>query len=241
MYITNNKYNANAGLDQSICIDNATITANIPETGIGTWTIVSGNGAFDNSLHFQTQVRNLDYGANTFRWTVDKDDCINSDEVNISNYRFTINAGEEQQLCQNSTFLNGENISGSTGIWTVVAGSVDIIEPEIYNSEVQNISYGANTLKWRVSNNDCYADNYVTIANYEFTTSTGSDEVVCENYNQIQGNLPMDAVGEWVVLSGSSMLENFSTAATVVSNLISGDNVYKWNVWTNGWMLLFRS
>src|SRR5690606_3670889 len=68
---------AHAGPDQSICTDTTTLAANAVQLGeLGTWTVLSGHGDFENGHDPETVVRNLNVGLNEFVWTI-------SDAANI--------------------------------------------------------------------------------------------------------------------------------------------------------------
>lgn len=76
---------ANAGPDQSVCGSSATLAANTPSVGTGTWTVVSGTGTFANSHSPTTIVTGMTPGANVFRWTITNGACAASaDDVTIT-------------------------------------------------------------------------------------------------------------------------------------------------------------
>ncbi|MFN8393937.1 MAG: HYR domain-containing protein [Bacteroidia bacterium] len=76
---------SNAGVDQFQCGTSATLAANTPATGIGTWTVVSGTGTFVNANSPTTQVNGLSVGPNVFRWTLPNGACVDSqDDVTIT-------------------------------------------------------------------------------------------------------------------------------------------------------------
>lgn len=83
--ITYKQLTANAGPDQVFCRDNTKLIANNPLQGTGAWSLEAGTGTIDVMSLPITFVRNLGYGANTFRWSVSKDGCTRFDEVVIRN------------------------------------------------------------------------------------------------------------------------------------------------------------
>jgi gliding motility-associated-like protein len=76
---------ANAGADQEISFGTAATMAAIPAVfGQGNWTVVDGNGDFGNANDPQSLVDLLEFGLNTFLWTVTNGVCpATSDEVII--------------------------------------------------------------------------------------------------------------------------------------------------------------
>jgi len=76
---------ANAGPDQSVCGSSATLAANTPSIGTGTWSVVSGSGTFANANDPNTTVTGLSVGANVLRWTITNAPCPASfDDVTIT-------------------------------------------------------------------------------------------------------------------------------------------------------------
>jgi len=59
-----------AGADQEICSDFTLLAANNPLSGLGTWSVVSGSGTFQDINDPATSVSNLSEGDNIFRWTM---------------------------------------------------------------------------------------------------------------------------------------------------------------------------
>jgi hypothetical protein len=76
---------SNAGPDQNVCGSSATLAANTPTVGTGTWSVVSGSGSFANSNDPNTTVSGLSVGANVLRWTITSGGCAPSfDDVTIT-------------------------------------------------------------------------------------------------------------------------------------------------------------
>ena len=76
---------ANAGSDQIICgSTTANLSGNVPTTGTGKWTLVSGAGTIANPNSANTSVTNLGIGNNVFRWSVSNAPCSDAtDDVVI--------------------------------------------------------------------------------------------------------------------------------------------------------------
>src|SRR4029078_9695374 len=59
---------ASAGLDQTFCeTATATMAANIPSAGTGTWTLVSGSGTITTASSATTNISGLGCGGHVFR------------------------------------------------------------------------------------------------------------------------------------------------------------------------------
>jgi len=69
------EFSCNAGPDQALCdATSTTLAASSPATG--TWSVVSGSGAFVSNTDPNTVVNGLSTGANVFRWTASDLSCF---------------------------------------------------------------------------------------------------------------------------------------------------------------------
>jgi PKD repeat protein len=82
--IINKEFYLSAGNRQDVCTNYATMAAEAPGAGTGSWRIITGAGMFVSSSFNNTLVTNLGEGVNRFEWTVSKTGgCIESDTVII--------------------------------------------------------------------------------------------------------------------------------------------------------------
>ncbi|MBV9986486.1 MAG: hypothetical protein JO301_02335, partial [Chitinophagaceae bacterium] len=86
---------ANAGPDQQLCnVSSATMAANTPSSGTGTWTAVAGNPTavtFTNAASAATTVNGLTVGTYQFVWTVSNGVCADSkDTVQVIVYPVSV-------------------------------------------------------------------------------------------------------------------------------------------------------
>ena len=157
---------ANAGVNQAVCTDEATLAANPAAAGeTGTWTLVSGTGTFDGNNH-TTQVTGLSAGDNTFRWTISDNSgtCpATVSEVTITRGDLSADAGADQTIITgNSTLLSGSGTGGSatyTYHWEPAASLVD--------ANVQNpttVTLTATTIfTLTVDDGTCQSSDSVTV------------------------------------------------------------------------------
>ena len=61
---------SNAGPNQTICATTATMAANVPAVGTGSWTLISGSGTITNPTSPTTGLTALGVGVNVFQWTI---------------------------------------------------------------------------------------------------------------------------------------------------------------------------
>ena len=100
-----------AGSDQTLCSTSATLAANAPTTGIGTWTIVSGaGGSFVNANSPTTVFNGVSGTTYDLRWTISNGVCASTnDDVQITfdTPPTVATAGPDQTLCSTSATLAG--------------------------------------------------------------------------------------------------------------------------------------
>jgi len=160
MVVTNDLLvTADAGTDAEICDNIVTLAGNSPSSGIGTWT---GPGTIADANLATTGVSAIPAGANTFTWTIENGECTDSEFVVLTNNTVTADAGTDQDLCSNDTFLGGTSPTVGNGFWTTTGGAL-IAFPTQGNSGVSNLDMGLNTFTWDVINGGCTASDEVTV------------------------------------------------------------------------------
>jgi hypothetical protein len=225
---------SNAGLDQSLCATSTTLDAQPPIFGTGRWSVIQGSGTFQNSSQNNTQVTNLAKGTNIFRWTVTAFEIQAYDDVSIINNQFNINAGPDQNTCNNYVNLNGEAPgSGGFGYWYILQGSGNFDDNSIPNPQVTNIFAGTSKYVWEVQRNGCSTTDTVAVLRYQppTTANAGTDAVVCNSSNTyLLGNIPSVGTGKWTSENILNTFDNVSSNNARVSNLSYGPNNLWWTI-----------
>ncbi|OFX89357.1 MAG: hypothetical protein A2W99_13755 [Bacteroidetes bacterium GWF2_33_16] len=223
---------ATAGLDQEICSETTILDANNPEAGTGMWSILGGSGSasFEDAGQPDTRVNSLDQGSNILRWTITNEICISYDDVVIANNLPTdAFAGPDQSLCANNTILQGNTPFKGDGVWSVLSGSANILFPDSSASPITNLSYGVNTLRWTITNGNCFSTDEVVISNNSTEISNaGIDQSICVDSTILYANTPNFGTGQWSVVQGSATFVNNNQYNTKVKNLGKGTNILKW-------------
>jgi len=229
--INNSPSTANAGIDQILCSEIATLAGNNPAVGTGEWTVIGGSGEIANTSLFNSSVKNLGAGANTFKWTITNNGCSSDDEVVIRNNQPTLaDAGVDQVICADSVKLYPNTPSVGVGEWSIVQGAA-----YFKNNMVYNLARGKNYLKWTINNEGCFDSDTVIITNNMPTTSfTGEDKNICVDSIFLPGNTPTYGTGEWTKLSGAADFTNINDPKTKVNNLSYGQNRFRWTITYNG-------
>ena len=120
----------NAGSDQQICGNTATLTTSLganPTVGTGKWTQVSGNAAtIANPNNYTTAITGLVSGTYVFRYTITNGGCSSYDDVTlyVSEPASPANiALASNGVCGASTVsLVADPITSGTGLWTIISG-----------------------------------------------------------------------------------------------------------------------
>jgi hypothetical protein len=231
--VTNNDFDANAGPDQEIIVSNATMNAELPTGAAGDWTIVAGIGVFTNDKNPTTDITNIGFGYNTFRWTVNWNGCIKSDDVSVLYNVAEANAGSDQVSCNNYATLNANNPILGSGVWTVEGGTGTFANPAQHNTTVTNVSRGTNVYRWTVTAYEAVAFDEVSVTNNSFDISAGADIQTCDVSVQLNGEDPGSGIGNWYVIQGLGSFSNNYQSNATVTNMMAGTNRYVWSVTRN--------
>ncbi len=169
---------ANAGPDQLYCGPVSELqlqgSETVGNTATGVWTIIEGEGDFENFANEFTYVHDLPVGVHTYGWTVDNLECgISSDTVSIFIYDPEIElpyAGEGVEICQNEFEIFELNAVEpdfpAIGSWVILEGPVELAELSNPNSEVLSLGtvdvpLGSTTsvIAWSIDNGVCGTAN----------------------------------------------------------------------------------
>jgi gliding motility-associated-like protein len=226
-----------AGADQTICADTLVLGANTPANGIGTWSLVSGNATFDDSLNAATTVRGMLPGTTILRWTIRNGVCPPlSDELSIvrDSLPGAADAGDDQQVCADTVRLSANLPIAGTGSWTIVSGAGTFADPNAPNSLVTGLGQGVNVFQWNLQNGNCppSTDQVVIIRDSVATqANAGADIRLCASDSaQLQGNDPFPATGLWTLISGNAVFADPTSPTTTVSGLGGQDAVLRWTI-----------
>jgi hypothetical protein len=222
--------------DKTVCSNETTISGTKPEDeATGTWELLGGSAIIENESAYITNVRELNAGANAFRWTVSKNNCEKSAELTITNDEISvINAGTDQIVCDFSGELEAlAPAEDENALWEVITGTAEIADATLYNSEVSNLSRGENRFKWTVSNENCSAADEVIIENNlpNYAVLSPDEEICTDEYTLTASELYPNEFGLWTKQDGASgdILDPTNNTSDVIS-LGSGNNSFRWTV-----------
>lgn len=229
-----------AGPDQSLCDSSATLAANTPLTGSGTWTILNGGGVLSDPADPSTTISNLPAGITTLRWTISNGSCTASfDDVVLTRDSLpeTANAGLDTEVCSDTVSLSAAALVNASGSWTLVSGSGIVQNPDSANTLVTGLGFGVNVFRWTVSPNGSCPETSDEVSITRNTppdsANAGDDFFTCDNSVNLSANLPSVGTGTWIVIGGNAQITDPSSPNTTVSNLDVGNNVFEWRI-SNG-------
>ncbi len=150
---------SDAGNDKTICENYTTLNGNTPPSpAIGTWTVVSGAGTFDDPNSPSSIVRDIGFGDNVFKWTISYDECETESTVTIRSNKTDAYAGEDVVVYDPEVLLNANNVGELDAHWEIVGGTGEFEDPTFFNTLVTGLSEGINTFRWIITVDEC--DSY---------------------------------------------------------------------------------
>src|SRR5919109_5598472 len=234
---------ADAGTDQTLCTTSATLGANTPTIGTGTWSVVSGaGGSFVNVNSPTTTFNGVSGTTYVLRWTISNGVCASTtDDVQIQfdATPTTATAGADQTLCTTSAVLAGNTPITGTGLWTIVSGAggsfVLNTNPTTTFNGVAGTTY---VLQWTISNGVCTASSdQVTIrfdASPTPAADAGTDQTLCTTSATLAANTPTIGTGTWSVVSGAGgSFVNVNNPTTTFNGVAGTTYVLRWTI-SNG-------
>ncbi|NSW45069.1 MAG: gliding motility-associated C-terminal domain-containing protein [Bacteroidales bacterium] len=140
-----------------LCGNSATLQAQNPSPGIGTWTVPTHIGI--NDIHHpNAQVQSSNYGTFTLIWEVKNGPCIDTNHIQLTFYEppQIPNAGPDIIISENIPITMQASIPNTgQGTWQVIEGQATFSDLHNPNTTVSNFAEGINILRWTVSNGNC--------------------------------------------------------------------------------------
>lgn len=230
--------NSVAGASQTICGTSAILAANVPSVGTGNWSLINGNGIFADPTDPATTVTGINSGINTYRWTITNTCGSSTSDVIIQNDGPTPSvAGSNQTICMNdSTQMLANNPTVGTGVWTLVSGNGNIVNPNSPTTNITGMTVGANVFRWTTSTMSCSSTSDVTLTvdSTMITSNAGTDQFTCGTSVSLSANAPGTGSGLWGVVTGSGTFSAPTNENTTVTGLTAGINTFTWTINNGG-------
>ncbi|MBP6312502.1 MAG: gliding motility-associated C-terminal domain-containing protein [Flavobacteriales bacterium] len=245
-----NNPDADAGPDQQVCtpLTNAFMAgSSVTFPAVGTWTLTSGTGVFDDVNDPNSNVTGLSIGLNEFTWTVDNGACLNgitSSTVGITLFDAQAPpaaAGPDQEFCFPAGVANiagNAPVGTAVGTWTVVQGGGTIADPNSPSTTVDDLPIGINILEWSLTGGACVTTrDSLEIRVFDPNNppaNAGMDQELCVPQDSVfmaGSALTSPALGTWTVLGGNGIPQQPGDPASLITNLSIGVNTIRWEVY----------
>lgn len=223
-----------AGSDFAVCNSMGTLSANAPMYGTGEWSLMSGSGSIASRNSPRTTISELALGENIMVWTITNKNCSSSDELMITNNSPSIaEAGEDAEVCEETAVLYANSPVVGYGYWQVMSGKGDFADSLSFNTTINGLNFGENTLRWTTQNGACLTIDEITVTNNLAYVYAGEDKDTYEPRVMLSGNNPESGTGEWILVAGAGNIEVPSGFTTLVTSMGAGLNTFEWTI-TNG-------
>ena len=228
---------ADAGINQQVCGNTATLSAVSPSVGLGTWTVVSGSGAITDVNNASSTVTGIGVGTTVFEWTVSGAGCPSTqDQVSITTTvaPASANAGTDFSECGANTSLTANAPDANCiGTWTSLQTST-ISNANLNNTAVTNLQLGSNSFIWTITNSlGCSTTSdtiIVTSVSVPDAATAGADKTICDVNITLSGNTPTTGIGTWTITQGAGNIANNQLSNTTVSGLLPGQITLVWTI-----------
>jgi hypothetical protein len=227
---------SNAGTNQTVCATNATVTANIPSTGTGSWSVISGGSSLVSSSSFSSAITNLAVGSNQLMWSISNGVCpVSTSTLNIQRDALPSTAitAANQTVCSATSTLGAIVPLIGNGVWTSTATITSVNSPSTTTS---NLMVGINQFTWTVSNASCPSSTAALSIQRDDNpgiSNAGTSQTICAPSATLSATIPTVGTGAWSVLTGGSSVVSVSSNSSVVNSLSVGVNQLVWTV-SNG-------
>jgi gliding motility-associated-like protein len=205
-----------------------------PTIGTGEWSLLQGNGSFNNENATTTGVNNLGYTQNLIVWEVSTEDCGSSfDTLSITVFQLPDSA-----LTQGTLYMCFDtliNISGNTPLvgsasWSSADTLIQFLNSNSVNTVAYNLAGGWNTLIYEISNGVCPSSTATLDVFYnKKPVIAQNDTTICLDDNSFFVNVEGDPIGGvntiWYFIQGGGDIMNNTGMSTNIFNLRADTNI----------------
>jgi gliding motility-associated-like protein len=225
---------ANAGIDQTVCSNAATLSTTIPAIGNIQWISLNALNTLTNANGSTCAVSNLQAGANTFVLVISNGVCQSSTDTVIVQLQASViaNAGLDKNTCADTITLHALNAT-TNGVWTSL-GTATVGLPNNPNTQVSNLQSGINLFVFTVTNVNCPTSRdtvQIIKSNAPDAAVAGIDKNTCDSTVVLQANAPVAGIGYWTkVGANNSFIVDADNPITEVQSLQEGTYQFCWTV-----------
>lgn len=233
---------AQAGSDQTLCSSQTQLSGNVPLSGNGAWSLISGNATINNVNDPLSLLSGLVSGVVTLEWSISNGVCPPSTDqvtINVLQSAAPADAGSDQVICAGSANLSAISPSNGTGTWTIVNGGGSLNNPGSATTTISGLTPGTTTLEWSITLAGCPPNvdqMTITVDAPPDIANAGSDQTQCLSSGtliNLNANTPITGIGTWSIVSGSGNIVSPNDPASALNGLSAGVTVLEWTT-SNG-------
>ncbi|HAQ37378.1 MAG TPA: FG-GAP-like repeat-containing protein [Saprospiraceae bacterium] len=151
------------------------------------------------------------------------------------------NAGEDQQICNDYIYVNGNWPQEGSGHWSVIQGGANFIDPTAPFTRVEQLQSGDNKLVWEIVNGLCSSSDQLIITVLDSSRIESHTQAV-EAIMGTTATLLVEATGkdlqyEWykdgIALEDDERIQGAKSAQLTISEISNNDQGY-YQCWVNG-------
>lgn len=210
------------------------LNANLPQSGTGEWSVITGGATLNNQFSNNTGANNLDYGVNQFVWEISSPLCgSTSDTLTVVVYEspFPASVPNDSLLICYDTLVNvtGNSPNVGQGNWYSPNPSISFLNSAQSNTAAFNLSVGWNEIIWEVSNGSCpVTTDTIHVFSTPEANIENNDTTLCIEDNELQliGTTPYSGMQSiWYLIQGTANIVSGSSSTTEVNNISAGENI----------------
>lgn len=236
--------NPNAGPDQAYTDGRttATLAANSPATGSGTWTVISGqNGQFTSVNDPKAVFSGPLCQSYILRWTLATPCSSKFDEVTINFDHIPTPANAGPDLSADgpvrSVILAANVPVQGKGIWSVTGTGGVFDDSSDPLSRFSGEPCQTYTLKWTISTLCHNSSDQMTVSFMDLpsTSNAGADQNLSDGsiYTQLNATPPANGSGFWsIIYGGTGSFSNAGDPQAIFTGILCHSYVLRWTVST---------
>lgn len=229
---------AEAGVDfNTACKSDVLLNAKAISGTTTKWSLISGSATIVTPNSANTEVKDLLFGKNEFRWDVNDGYCLNFDTVAVTNDNPGITEPEERDIitCEDEVLLRAAEPQFGAGRWTLIGGDGYVETPDSNETLVTDLSTkNTNVIRWEVYYGTCSNTIDVNVVSHSLhkLADAGEDGTSTDGTYRLSARIINDPSikGEWSVVGGSGTIDNPTSENTYVRGLSEGINTLRWTI-----------
>jgi gliding motility-associated-like protein len=209
---------ADAGPDQNICGNAATLAALLSAPLSGNWTILNGQGTLSSASDPSAQVIFLTSGTTTLQWQVTDGVCPPVSDIIViahTNPPSPPQAGSDFSTCQPAATLQANGLD--PGSWTIISGSASVDFPFLPNATLTGTASGAVTCQWTVGQAPCPVQSdlvVVTFGGLDLSVEAGANQIIQQGQTTLISATASEGEIQWIPATGLSCSDCINPVAT---------------------------